>query len=161
MGAEVVHHDDIAVSQSRTEHAVEIGEEDVGVRGSLDGHGGDHAAETHRAQDGQHLPVALGRAFVQPLATEAASEASRHADRDATFVNKDKPFRRNRQDRLVELGAPLAVGFGVALEGVERLFFSRRPSRTTQFRVTVQLIATPLSVTIRSRNSAMVMSGSS
>ena len=51
----------------RTEHLVEIGEEDFGVGGCFDGHGGEHAVEAHRPQDGEDLPVALGGGLTDTL----------------------------------------------------------------------------------------------
>jgi hypothetical protein len=48
-------------------------------------------------------------------------------------VEKNQPFRSKSQDAPVELSAPDTVGFAIPLDGVERLFLSRRPSRLTQF----------------------------
>lgn len=46
--AEVVHDHDIAWPQHGAEDVVQVGEEDLGVGGRLDSHGGDHAAKAHR-----------------------------------------------------------------------------------------------------------------
>ena len=67
-------------------------------------------------------------------------------------------FRRNGQDAPMKRGTTQTVCFRVSLDGVDRLFLRRRPSRLTQFCVRVQLIATPFSARILSRNWAMVMS---
>ena len=75
----------------------------------------------------------------------AARKAPCHRGRDAAFVKEDEFLRIDREDALVELGATDTVGFGVSFDGVERLFFSRRPSRRTHRCTNPQLIETPLS----------------
>jgi hypothetical protein len=112
---------------------VEVGEEDLGVGGRLDGHGGDHAADAHRAQDGEYLPVAFRRGFMDPDAARRSRVAACHLGRDAAFVKEDHLLRRNRPQPLDEELAPPQVLFRVPFGGVERLFFSRKPSsRTTR-----------------------------
>src|SRR5579863_1447047 len=138
---------------------VEVGEEDVSVGGCGDGHRSDHAAQAHSAQDGDDLPISLRRPFMDARPAKAARKATRHRGRDAAFVKEDEPFRIDCEDALVELGATDTVGFGVSFDGVERLFFSRRPNRRTHRCTSPQLIETPLSRRIRSRNSAKVRSG--
>jgi hypothetical protein len=88
----------------------------------LDGHGGGQAAHTHRAQDGQNLPVTSRRGFVDALASKAAAPEPRHQGGYAVLIQINQPPRRDGADRFEELPAPLAVGFGVALDRVWRLF---------------------------------------
>ena len=122
---------------------VEIGQEDIRVGGGFDGHGSDHALQAHGSDDRKDSPVALWRGLVNTTATPAAGASPRHAHHDSAFVQENQPFRRNGQDELMKLGTFSTVGFGVSLDGVDRLFLRRRPSRLTQFCVRVQLIATP------------------
>ena len=83
----------------------------------------------------------------------------RHRGRDAAFVKEDEFLRIDREDVLVELGAPDTVDFAVSFDRVERLSFSRGPSRRTDRCTRPELIEEPLSERIRSRNSARVRSG--
>src|SRR5450631_3765790 len=129
VAAEIIHHHHISRFKRRTEYIVEIGKEYLPVGGGLDGHGGDHSLQTHRAQNGEYFPVALWRGLVNAAAAQAATATPRHAHHDPAFVQENQPFWRNGQDVLVELGAPCAVGLAVALDGMERLFLRRRPSR--------------------------------
>jgi len=124
---------------------VEIGQEDIRVGSGFDGHGGDHPLQAHRSDDRKDFPVALWRGLVNTTTAQAAPAMPRHAHHDSAFIQENQPFRRNGQDALMKLGASLTVGFRVSLDGVDRLFLRRRPSRLTQFCVRVQLIATPLS----------------
>ncbi len=126
--AEVVHHHHISWSEGRAEEMVQVGEEDVRIGGRGDGHRSDHAAQAHRAQDGDDLPVSLRRPFVDARPAEAARKAPRHCGRDAAFVKEDQPFRIDREDALVELGATDTVGFGVSFDGAERLFSAADPA---------------------------------
>ena len=47
-----------------------------------------------------------------PGCAQAAREAPRHRGRDAAFVKEYEPFRIDREDALMELGATDSVGFG-------------------------------------------------
>ena len=67
MGAEIVHHHNVARPQLGTEHGFQIGEEDFAIGGRLDGHGGEHAVVVHRAQDGEHFPVPARYGIVDPF----------------------------------------------------------------------------------------------
>ena len=93
MRAQVVHDDDIAGLQRGAEDVVEVGQEDLGVGRSLDDHGGDHAAEAHRAQDGEDLPVAFRRGLVNADSSGGSCIAPRHLGRDAAFIEEDQLFR--------------------------------------------------------------------
>jgi len=63
MRAEVVHHHHVARRQLRAKDLIEVGEKYLSICGLGDGHGGDHAARAHGADDGENLPVALWRGF--------------------------------------------------------------------------------------------------
>jgi hypothetical protein len=119
MRGEVVHDDQVSGLQLRAEDRVEVGEEDLGVGGGLDRHCGDHSADAHRSQDGEDFPVAFGRTFMHARSLQAACEAPRHLSRDATLIEENQLLRRGLADAGKILFAPDAVGFGVALGGVE------------------------------------------
>jgi hypothetical protein len=160
MGTEVVHHHNMTWFQFRAEHLFDVSQKDVAIGRLLDGHGRNHSASADGAQDGHDFPVAAGGGLVDATSSAAASPQPRHGGRNSAFIQINQPLRRDIADRLEELFAPLEIRFRVPLDGVERLFFRRSPSRTTQSRVSDQLISTPLSATIRSRSSATVRSES-
>ena len=134
-------------------------QEDLGVGGRLDGHGGDHAAETHRAQDGEDLPVAFGDRFGNANASGRSCITARHLGRDAAFIRIDQLLRGDTAQPIQEDFAPRAVLHGVALGGVERLFFSRSPNSRTTRHICVWLTATPVLRSSSSRNSRSTRSG--
>ena len=141
--AEIIHDHNVARTQLRAEHLVEVGEEDVGIGGRLDGHGCDHAAEAHGPKNGQDLPVTAGRGFVDALAFSRTAIESRHAGRNAAFVKKDQLFGRDRADPVEEFDPPLEVDRGIAFDGVERLFFLGSPSRVSVSQTSDRLNRTP------------------
>jgi len=97
----------------------QICEEDLPVGGRFDSHGRDHASCADGAQDGEYLPSAVGRRFMNASASGATRIKPRHLRRDTAFIQINQAFRRGGADRFKELRAPLSVGFGIALLGVE------------------------------------------
>ena len=116
---EIVHHHHVAKPQFWAQDFIQIGEEYLPVRGRLDGHGGDHAAGTDGAQDGQHFPSTIGSGFVNARAASATCIQARHLRRDAALIEKDQPVQVDPANHLDELFAPFAVLFRVPLLGVE------------------------------------------
>jgi hypothetical protein len=106
----------------------------------------------------RYLPVSLWCSFMDARAAEAERKAPRHRGRDAAFVKEGEFLRIDREDVLVELGAPDTVEFAVSFDRVGRLSFSRGPSRRTDRCTRPELIEKHLSERIRSRNSARVRS---
>jgi hypothetical protein len=76
---------------------------------------------------------------VDTASTRSTRIESRHRSGNTTFVQENQAFRLDRANLCDELFAPLLVGFGIALGGVERLFLSRRFS----FRSSRQTRGTP------------------
>jgi hypothetical protein len=93
------------------------------------------------------------------LACRATRIEPRHRGSHATFVQKDQALRRDRLDARRELFAPLAVGLSVAFDGVERLFFSRRPNFFRRCQIRPKLSEIPASPCNFACNSASVRSG--
>ena len=143
VGAEVVHHHDMARPQFWAEHLIEVRQEDFAIGGCLDGHGGQHAAVVHRAQDGDDLPVASGHGGVHAPATPGTGVDTRHLCRYAAFVQVNQVFGRDLAEPLDERPAPDLIGFGISLRGVDRLFLSRRPNCFTTLAMCARLIACP------------------
>ena len=84
-------------------------------------------SQAHGPQNGHDFPVTAGRRLMNAPAAGAAGTQPRHRSGDSAFVQKNQPLRRDRAYPRREFRAPLAVGFAVALAGVERLFLSRKP----------------------------------
>jgi hypothetical protein len=124
---EIVHDHPIARSQRGAENMVQVSKEDFSICSRLDGHGGDHAVETHRTQDRKDFPVALRCALVNPDTAQRSGVAPGHLGRNTAFIQVNQPFRWDRPDPVEEDFAPSAVLFGVSLGGVERLFSAASP----------------------------------
>ena len=112
-------HHHVAGAQLWAQDFLQIGEENLPVRGRLDGHRGDHAAGADGAQNGEDFPAAVGRGFMDARAAGRARVQARHLRRDAALIEKDQPVQVYFANRLDELFAPLAVLFRVAFLGVE------------------------------------------
>ena len=102
--------------------------------------------------------MAAGRGFMDAPASHTTAVEPCHGCSHAALIQINQPLRRDGADLVEELGTPVAVGFRVPLDGMERLFLSRRPSCPTHSRTVDQLIFTPLSSASRSRSSATVTS---
>jgi hypothetical protein len=68
-------------------------------------------------------------------------------------------FRRDRRDTSDKFLALFAIGFGIALGGVERLFLSRSPSFRSSFQTWGKLSETSASLSSFCCTSASVRSG--
>ena len=110
-----------------TQHLVEIGEEDLAISGRLDRHRSQDAGVVESAEDRKHLPVASGHRVLNSVAAHGTSVQTGHLGGDAAFVEVDQVFGCDPRDGFKERFAPLPVGFGIALGGVDRLFLSRMP----------------------------------
>ena len=98
---------------------IQIGQEDVGIGSLFDGHGCDHAPGAHRAQDSHDFPMAARRRFMDASASQTTRIEPRHRSGDAALIQENQLAQRGRMDFLKELRAPLLIGFGVSLGGVE------------------------------------------
>ena len=93
------------------------------------------SAQAHRAQNGHDFPASAGRCFRDALTAGAARIEPRHRGRDPALVQDNQVFRRDRRDAGDKLLALFTVGLGIALGGVERLFFSRNLSFPSSFQI--------------------------
>ena len=119
VSAEIVHHEHMTGAQFWAEHVVEISEEHLAICGRLDGHGGEHAGVVHRAQDGQHFPVAARHGIVDAMSSRSTGIGAGHLCRNTAFIHINQVFRRDLIDLPEELFALLPVGFRIAFEGVK------------------------------------------
>src|ERR1039458_10422576 len=84
--------------------------------------------EVHGAKNRHDLPVAARCRLMNAPAAHTARIEPCHRSSHTTLVQENQPLRRDRLDACRELFAALAIGFGVALDCMERLFFSRSPN---------------------------------
>ena len=82
-----------------------------------------------------------------------------HLRGHSALVEEDQLLRRDGLEALEELFPPLAVLFAVAFDGVERLFFSRRPICRSTCHRRPTLTCTGTAVSSFCCNSARVRSG--
>lgn len=82
---------------------IQVGQENICIRGLLDGHCGDHAAGTHGTQNGQDFPVAAGRCFVDARASRTTRIEPRHRSGDTAFIQENQLVERSRVDFFKEL----------------------------------------------------------
>ena len=78
MGAEVVHDDDVAVTQRGDEHFAHVCLEDLGVGRALDGHASGGAVQSHRGDHRGGTPMPVGCRANQSLALGRTTAQTRH-----------------------------------------------------------------------------------
>jgi hypothetical protein len=98
---------------------IQVGKENICIRGLLDSHGGDHAASTHGTENGQDFPVAAGRCFVDARAPRTTRIEPRHRSGNTAFIQENQLVERGCVDFLKKLRALLLIGFGVSLGGMK------------------------------------------
>jgi hypothetical protein len=122
MGAQVVHHDDIAGSKRRGQHLIEVGEKRVAVHRPIEQAGSDQALHTQGGDEGAGLPMLVGRMIVDARATATPAVAPQQVRGDATFIKKDEPGNVNRRGEAL----PIRPGRGdvgaILLGGPHRFF---------------------------------------
>ncbi len=139
IGSEAIQHHHVARAQLQAQAMIQVGEKNIAICRLINRHRSDHAARTESAQNGQHLPATIRRPFADAASARSTRIEPCHGSGNTTFVQEYQAFRRDIADFRDKLFAPLSVGFCVTLDGVERLFFSRRFS----FRSSRQIRGTP------------------
>ena len=127
VGGQVVHDDDIALAQRRTENLGNIGAEHLGVCRAVDGHAGRRTVQADGTDHGGGAPAPARCTGVHPLPAQGPTTQARHIGLGATLVYEDEPGRI----KALLAPPPLPTGFGnvraVLLTGTERLFLYERP----------------------------------
>ena len=93
VGGQVVHDDDVAWGQRRRQHLFDIGQEGGAVHGSVEHHGGGHALEPERADEGGGLPMSMGYRSPATLAPWRPAITPRHLGRGTRLVDEYQPLR--------------------------------------------------------------------
>jgi hypothetical protein len=106
MQEQVVHHDGVTGAKRVREHLADVAEEVllVGGPGELAVRAG--AVQTHRADHGGGLPVAVRAGRDRPLALARASVGAGHVGFGGCFVDEDQRLReRERVSQTVVMSA--------------------------------------------------------
>ena len=90
MDGEVVEHHNVAGSQRRHEHLLDVGEECGIVDRAVEDRRRLQAVPPQRGDHGVRLPVSAGRVIAEPQAAWAAAVAPQQIGRHAGFVEKDE-----------------------------------------------------------------------
>jgi len=122
VGGQVVHHDDLARSQSGNEHLVDIGEEDGPVHGAVEHHGCGQATEREGCDKRDRFPVPMRDRCPASLPTGCTPAQPGHLGRGAGLVNEHQV--QGIEVRLrVEPGLPPGSDVGPLLLAGVRWFF--------------------------------------
>ena len=90
---DVVHDDDVAASECRSEALFDVGEERLRVHGAIDRHRGDHLVVTQSSYKGDRLPPSKWGAPDQLNSSWAATIEPHHLGRDRCFIDEHQPGR--------------------------------------------------------------------
>jgi hypothetical protein len=73
----------------------------------------------HRAQDGQHFPVAARHGIVDASSSRSTGMGTGYLRRNTALIHINQVFGRDLIDLPEELFTLLPVGFRIAFEGVK------------------------------------------
>ena len=96
MGAQVVHHEDVAGLKRRDEDLVEVGEKTVPVHRSIEQPRRGQAGHPQCPHECAGLPVMMRRMIVDARAAPTPAVAPQQVRRDPTFIEKREAGRINR-----------------------------------------------------------------
>lgn len=156
---EVVHNDDVAPSQLRSQHLLHLGHEGLGVDGTIEHAWRRQVVLAQCAHEGGGAPVATWRSFQTASALERAPARGRHVRGGPRLFEKDQPARWQSG----ALGCPRAACGRYVLRtsllaGMEGLFPKGSPSRLSTFHSVVIPTRTPCSRLTSSHSCANVWS---
>ena len=108
MGAQVIHHDDVAGLERRDEDLVEVGEKTVPVHRPVEEPRRGQARDPQRPHERTGLPVMVRRMIVDARAAPTPAVAPQQVRRDPTFIEKREAGRVNGGGDL----SPICPGRG-------------------------------------------------
>ena len=127
MAGEVIHDDDVAGLQDRSEELLDVSDEDFSVDRTVECQRRDHAVHPQSRYEGRRLAVAVGHALAQALAPGATAMRPRHVGCGPGLVDEDEPFRLQIH-LVIEPVMSLAQDIGpVLLDRVTSLFLRVMP----------------------------------
>ena len=94
VSGKIVHHDNIAWLELRTQSMIQEREKDIRIGRRFNGHRGDPTLDADSAEHRQSSPAGWG-GVVQPLTALHPAVASCHLRRDTAFIDEDQVLRLN------------------------------------------------------------------
>lgn len=91
MRSEVIKHDDVARSQGRHKHLVDVGDEDVVIHGAVDHAGGGETVDPKCGNQRAGLPPPIRRAVTDALSADPAGISAEQVGGDTGFIDEDEP----------------------------------------------------------------------
>ena len=157
--AQVIEYDRVAGPQGRTEHWVEAGGKAVLIEGSVQRHDG---LQTIDRQGSHHRPVGAdmqGHALAYAPAAYRPAVAAGVGQVHARLVHKFEAREIFALDGFQKGPAQGFYPLGVALGGVDTLFFRRKSCAASPCQINVRRTAGPPPVSSAARSSASMLSG--
>jgi len=108
VGWQIIHHDDIALAQSRSKKMFDIGQETRAVHRSIKHARGSDFIISQGPDEGRRHPMTVRRKSLEALSTRSPAIEPHHIGLCSSFINEDKMFR-------VQIGLarmPFFAGFG-------------------------------------------------
>ena len=158
MGRQVVHDDDVARRQCRSQHLLDIGEEDRAVHGAIVDEGRGQAAQAQRSGEGGGLPMSVGNAGPAAFTAMGAAAQAGHLGRQAGLVDEDETLRVEVGLGLEPVPAPLQDVGAFLLQRMGGLFLNLQPRPRSQALSALRRIETKRSPRSRAAISFSVMS---
>ena len=90
MAGQIVHNDDVALSQFRGQNALDVSLEGAAVDRAVEDEGRDHASRRQGGDEGRRFPVAVGDADAQSFAAAATAVRSGHVGRGPGLIDEDE-----------------------------------------------------------------------
>jgi len=90
MARKIIHDHDIAGTEFRHQHLLDIGLEGVAVDRAVEDHGRRQAGEAEASDEGRGLPMPLRDAGAQPLALGRPAMEARHVGRRPSLIDEDE-----------------------------------------------------------------------
>lgn len=156
---EVVHDDDVAGVEPRSEALSNEAKECAPANRSLAGHELRPLAESDGADERDRLPRAARARPDDTFAAQRARVLAAHAGLDEGFVDEDEAAQVRFLEERAEFFAPLSVLGRVSFEGDEGLFFREKPSRKSARWTADRLVDVRERLMSTSASSATVASG--
>ncbi len=159
MGRQVIEYDHVAGHHRRAEHLRQVDREDVAIDGAAYGH---RPLQALRRQGGdqRHVwPAVQWPPLANALPAFGAGVAAAVRQVGAGLVHKLKTSKIRSLNRFDKGLAQRFHPFGVALGGVEALFFRRQSSACTARPSADWLINSPPTAASQTRRSSKVASG--
>lgn len=90
VSSQIVHDNQLAGFQLWTKDVFQVSQEDIAVRGRLNGHGGYPSGNTHCSQQSQCPPSASRNSLLNTRTMQRPAIAPSHFRRDAALVDEDE-----------------------------------------------------------------------